>query len=71
MGGTCGTARLRKKRNAGRNLVKKPEGKSPLDILVPGRRGEVNVKINLKNKCDGKAWPSIHLAQDRSQWRAV
>jgi hypothetical protein len=29
------------------------------------------VKINLKNKCDGKAWPSIHLAQDRSQWRAV
>jgi hypothetical protein len=53
MGGTCGTARLWKKRNAGRNLVKKPEGKSPLEI--PGRRGEVNIKIDLKNRCDGKA----------------
>jgi len=54
MGGTCGTARLRKKKNAGRNLVKKPEGKSPLEI--PGRRGEINMKIVLKNKCDGRAW---------------
>jgi len=29
------------KRNAGRNLVEKPEGKSPLEI--PGRKGEVNL----------------------------
>ena len=47
MGGTCGTARLW-------NLVKKPEGKSPLEI--PGRRGEFNMKIDFKNKCDGKTW---------------
>lgn len=54
MGGTCGTARLRKKKNAGGNLMKKPEGKSPLEITVC--RQEVNMKIDLKNKCDGKAW---------------
>jgi hypothetical protein len=54
MGGICCRARLRKKRNAGRNLVKKPERKSPLEI--PGRKREVNMKIDLKNKCDGKPW---------------
>jgi hypothetical protein len=54
MGGICKKACLRKKRNAGRNLVKKPEGKSPLEI--PESKGEVNMKIDLRNKCDAKAW---------------
>jgi hypothetical protein len=54
MGGTCGMARLWNKINVGSNSVKNPEGKSPLEI--PGRRREVNMKIELKSKCDGTAW---------------
>ena len=34
--------------------MKKPIGKCPLEI--PGRRGKINKKIDLKSKCDGKAW---------------
>jgi hypothetical protein len=45
VGGACDTAPLWKKRNAGRNLVKKPEGKSPFEIA--GVRGNVNMKIDL------------------------
>ena len=51
-----------------RNLVKKPEGKRPLER--PRRRWEDNIKMNLQEVgCGGMDW--IELAQDRDRWRAL
>jgi hypothetical protein len=59
---------MRKKRNAYRILVGKPEGKRP--VGRPRRRCVDNIKIDLREiGWDGMDW--IDLAQDRDQWRAV
>jgi hypothetical protein len=61
-------ARMGKKRNAYRILVRKPEGKRPLER--PRRKWVYNIKIDLREiEWDGMDW--IDLAQDRDQWRAV
>jgi hypothetical protein len=59
-------ARIRKKMNAYRILVGKPEGKRPLRI--PRRRCVDNNKIDLREKgWDGVDW--FDMAQDRDKWR--
>jgi hypothetical protein len=61
-------ARMRKKRNAYRILVGKPEGKRPLGRSR--RRWEDNIKMDLRETgWGGMDW--IDLAQDRDQWRAL
>jgi hypothetical protein len=51
-----------------RVLVAKPEWKRPL--RRPRRRGEYNMKMDLKEVgCVGMVW--IYLAQDRDRWWAV
>jgi hypothetical protein len=59
---------MRKKRNAYRILVVKPEGKRPL-----GRhrcRCEHNIKMYLREiRWDGM--DGIHLAEGRDQWQAL
>jgi hypothetical protein len=55
-------------RNVYRVLVGKPEGKRPLKR--PRRRWEDGIKMDLREiGWGGVEW--IHLAQDRSLWRAV
>jgi hypothetical protein len=54
-------------RNVYRVLVGKPEGKRPLGR--PGRRGEDNIKMDLREIGINGA-NSIRLAQNRVQWRA-
>jgi hypothetical protein len=50
-----------------RVLVRKPEGKRPLER--PMRRWEDNIKTDLQEVgCGGLDW--IGLAQDRDRWRA-
>jgi hypothetical protein len=50
-----------------RVLVGRPEGKRPLGR--PGRRGEDNIKMDLREiGIDGANW--IQQVQDRVQWRA-
>jgi hypothetical protein len=57
----------RKKRNAYRILVGKPEGKRPHG--APRRRYVDNVSMDLGEiGWDGVDW--IDMAQDRDQWRA-
>jgi hypothetical protein len=54
-------------RNTHKILVREPEGKRPLGI--PRRRWEDNIKMDLREiGLKGVDW--IHLAQDRSRWRA-
>jgi hypothetical protein len=61
-------ARMKKKRNAYRVLVGKPEGKRPLG--TPRHRWVDNIKMDLKEiELDGRDW--LDLAQDRDQWRAL
>jgi hypothetical protein len=61
-------ARMGEKRNAYRDLVGKPEGKSPRGR--PGRRWEDNIKMDLREIGWGSMdW--INLAQDRDQWRVL
>jgi len=51
-----------------RNLVGKPEGKSPLGR--PRHRWEDNIKMDLQEVgCGGMAW--IERAEDRDRWRMV
>jgi hypothetical protein len=60
--------RMAQKRNAYRILVRKLEGKRPLDR--PRRRRVDNIRIDLREiGWDGMDW--IDLAQDRDQWRAL
>jgi hypothetical protein len=61
-------ARKGEGRNVYRVLVAKREGKRPLE--KPRRRWEYGIKMDLKEiGWGGVEW--IHLAQDRSRWRAV
>jgi hypothetical protein len=61
-------ARLGKKRNAYRILVRKPEGKRTLGRQR--RRWLVNIKMDvIEIGWDGMVW--IDLAQDTDQWRAL
>jgi hypothetical protein len=60
-------ARIGGKRNSGRILVGKPEGKRPLGRPRP--RWVDNIKMDLRDiEWDGMDW--IDLAQDMDQWRA-
>jgi hypothetical protein len=60
-------AGVREGRGVYRDLVGRPEGKSPLGR--PRRRREDNIKMNLREiGIDGTNW--IQLAQDRVYWRA-
>jgi len=55
-------------RDVYRDLVGKPEGKSPLGR--PRCRWKDNIKMNLQEVgCVGMDW--IDLAQDRERWRAL
>jgi hypothetical protein len=59
---------MRKKRNAYRLLVGKPEGKRPLGR--PKRRWVDNIRMNLVEV----GWRNVEwigLAEDRNRWRAV
>jgi hypothetical protein len=59
---------MRKKRNAYRLLVGKPEGKRPLGRLR--RRWVDNIRMDLGEVGLGDVdW--IDLAQDRNRWRAL
>jgi hypothetical protein len=59
---------VRKKRNAHRILVGKPEGKRPLGR--PRYMGVDNIEMYLREiGWSGKDW--IDLAQDRDQWKAL
>jgi hypothetical protein len=61
-------AQMRKKRNAYRILVGKPEGKRPLGR--PRRGWEDNIKTDLREIGWG-GMDSIDLAQDGDQWRTL
>jgi hypothetical protein len=61
-------ARMREGRNVYRVLVRKPEGKRPLER--PRRRWEDGIKTGLR-EIDWGCVEWIHLAQDRDRWRAV
>jgi hypothetical protein len=66
MGGACSADG--EERGVCRVLVRKPEGKRPLER--PRRRWEDNIKMNLQEVgCGGMDW--IGLAQDRDKWRAL
>jgi hypothetical protein len=53
---------------AGKNKVRKPEGKRPLGR--PRRRWVNNIKMDLRDVgWDGMDW--IDLAEDRDRWRAL
>jgi hypothetical protein len=55
-------------RNTCNILLRRPEEKRP--FARPMLRWKDNIRINLKGTgCEGVDW--IHLAQDRSQWRAL
>ena len=61
-------ARMGERRAVYRNLVGKPEGKSPLGR--PRHRWEDNIKMDLQEVgCGGMAW--IERAEDRDRWRMV
>jgi hypothetical protein len=61
-------ARMRKKRNAYRIFVEKPEGKRPLGR--PRRSWFNRIKMDLREiGCDRIDW--IDLALDRDQWKAL
>jgi hypothetical protein len=56
------------KRNAYRIVVRKPEGKRPLER--PRYRWVDNIKMDLRETgWDGMDW--IDLAQDRDQWKVL
>jgi hypothetical protein len=62
-----GCAFMGEGRGVYRVLLGRPEGKRPLGR--PTRRGEDNIKIDLREiEIDEANW--IRLAQDRVQWRA-
>jgi hypothetical protein len=55
-------------RNLYRVVVRKPEGKRPLER--PRRRWEGGIKMDL-GEIGWRSVEWIHLAQDRDRWRAV
>ena len=59
--------RMGERRSVHRVLVGKPEGKNPLGR--PRRRGEDNIKMDLREVGGGGDW--IELVQDRDRWRAL
>jgi len=61
-------ARMREGRGVHRVLVRKPEGKRPLER--PRRRWEDNIKMDLR-KVEGGCGDWMELAQDRDRWRAL
>jgi hypothetical protein len=66
MGGACSSDG--EDRVVYRALVRKPEGKRPLER--PGRRWEDNIRMDLQEVgCGGM--DLIGLAQDRDRWRAI
>jgi hypothetical protein len=66
MGRACSTHG--EKMNAYRILVRKSEGKRPLER--PRRRWEDNIRMDFRDiGWGGMDW--INLAQDRDQWRAL
>jgi hypothetical protein len=68
MTGTGHVARTRKKRNAYRILLGKPEGKRPLGR--PRLRWENSIKVYLREiGWGGMGW--IDPAQDRDHWSAL
>jgi hypothetical protein len=60
-------ARTREKRCAYRTLVRRPEGRRPLDR--PRRKWGYYIKIDLQQERWDMDW--IELAQDRDRWRAL
>ena len=61
-------ARTGEKRGSYRVLVRKPEGKRPLE--KPRRRWEDNIKMDFQEvRCGGMDW--IELVQDRDRWRVL
>jgi hypothetical protein len=66
MGRACSTNVA--KRNAYRILVKKPEGKRPLERKI--RRWVNNIKIDLR-EIGWDGMDRIDLYQDTDQWRAL
>jgi hypothetical protein len=61
-------AHMGETRTAYRNLVGKPEGKSPL--RRPLHRWEDNIRLDFREMgWEGVDW--IHLAQYRDQWQAL
>jgi hypothetical protein len=66
--GWAGHAARKEKRNAYRNLVRKPERNRPLGRLKS--RWEDNIKMDVREiRCGDIDW--IDLAQDRDQWNAL
>jgi hypothetical protein len=61
-------ARIRKRRNAYRILVGKPDGRRPLGR--PRRRWVTNIKMDLR-EIEWDGFDCIVLAQDRNPWRAL
>jgi hypothetical protein len=59
---------MEEERGVHRVLVRKSEGKSPLER--PRRRWEDNIKINLQ-EFGGGCGDWMELAQDRDRWRAL
>jgi hypothetical protein len=55
-------------RNAYSNLVGKSEGKKP--VGRPRRRWENNIRMN-RREIGWEDVDSMHLAQDRDQWRGL
>ena len=61
-------ARMEERRGVYRVLVRKPEGKRPLERLR--HRWEDNIMMDLqKMECGVMDW--IELAQDRDRWRTL
>jgi len=60
-------ARMGEERGAYRVLVRKPEGKRPLER--PRRRWVDNVRMDLQVGCGYVDW--IGLVQDRDRWRTL
>jgi hypothetical protein len=60
-------ARMGQGRNVYRVLMRKPEGKRPLER--PRHRWEDGIKWTVRRLVGGVEW--IHLAQDRDHWWAV
>jgi hypothetical protein len=61
-------ARMERKKNACRILIRKPEGKRPLGI--PRHRWLDNIEVDLRDI----RWGDMHwidLAQDRDEWKAL
>jgi hypothetical protein len=61
--------RMGEGRNVYRVLMGKPEGK--ISLVIPRRRWEDGIKMDLRGISWGGGVEWIHLAQDRDRWRAV